>query len=1565
MPDTLDNEKISLPSAGRRFALIVGCNNSSYIPPDWSTLESAEKDARDVAYHLEQLTSGFKLLRPAITGEDATAPNIRQAMRELVKRRTKDDSLLFYFSGHAQPMKNDVFLVTHDFSKEDVDVDPDGYLSRRWLRDVLYNSKGAGNVLIILDCCYAGNITNVREDFLQINFRELLDAWDAGTNDKGPPDRSRLYLAAAGYNAQAEEKDGHGIMTRYLIQALAGDERIMDQEGKVDVYSLHKFLLNHMSNISPLSGEIAQEYVLAYHPELSVHYRKNKEEPMLQQIYEHIKNQARPPFRDTMLCEGALFEHLDRTKIADFLSKPLVRQDPRFSPSISEQEQLERLGFLRDTHPTYGALLCFGEDPSQWVESAITHCYDSSKSTDSETLSDDKKYRKGLLHQFEESSDFLFKHLKSIRTISKEGGKDELEIPYRVFWEALANALMHREYEGRTDLITVEIHRDQIEISSPGVPPENISVESLLKEHSSHRRNPQIAEIFHLYGIVEERGKGIEKMLRFMEEVGLPEPKFEITRDKRFKVTLYRPVEVPSHELHGLYMWIEADLHRYRNLREKFVNLSQVFDDWLASEPQKRGRRIRVLWLQGEEGIHRNQALMSCLVGVPRGHPTMYDAGTDSGLLAETLNQFISSESYPIPPLISIEQSDEDHRTAWTNVRNTLASVERHFAEGHQAYPRLIVAGTGEQAQEAWQILQEHMEIKIIDTKGRDLERPYSFHGVHGMDSATVFGDDIFNRGLPITAKRLFGREDELETLTRAWNSERCRILSLVASGGTGKSALVNTWLSQMHDQDYLGARKVFAWSFYSQGTKENLVSADMFVNQAITWLAPDEPIPLNPWAQGLTLARLIKKHRFLLVLDGLEPLQHPLSAPDVGGQLTDDSIRALLEELSDPSDWKGLCVITTRVPLMDLRRFEDGKQKEMGRVVQLELENLDYQAGAALLKYLIKTDARQRDLEKAVEEVQGHALAITLLGNYLRDVHHGDLAGRFDLEKLTVAGREGGHARQIMASYVQWLQKNRRFSELALLHVIGLFDRPAPPAAMSALLKGMDRNLYLAELDRVGSDVWNRCVDSLRGMGLLNKENPEWPGTIDAHPLVREHFRDELQRGDGQLWTEGNRILFAYYRDTAPPLPDDSKGMNILYAAVNHGCAAGLYQEVFDELLLTRIWRGRRAAFSTRRLGMIGSDLVALSNYFQHRQWTQLRELTLSERARVLILTNAGVRLRQLGRLVEARQCFGAVMREIESSSVEAQESEDASYAAAQYCELLVIAGKLIGTNGDHDAALINGQIAIVYADRGNDPYFSMHARSSLAEVHFMLGDLEKANALFGEARAIEQKRHPKPPFLYSQSLFRYGYYLIETGRANKLLADAHQRVDWGTNGEDSSLLSKAIRLLILGAAQRALIKSAKRSQRMRAFIDETEKILNDSIIEFRRAGYADYTVRGLLERAFFYRIRHFAEDYHKALEDLDQATFEAERGQMELLYADILLQRLACYLDFWPTMSNTERADIRDKAAKTLKEATDLIEKLHYRRRQAMLADLQTVAAELGVPDEPFGTNNHGAHP
>jgi tetratricopeptide (TPR) repeat protein len=991
---------------------------------------------------------------------------------------------------------------------------------------------------------------------------------------------------------------------------------------------------------------------------------------------------------------------------------------------------------------------------------------------------------------------------------------------------------------------------------------------------------------------------------------------------------------------------------RLPGLQCEFRGLAEVFDEWLTvSEQRKRGDdMLRVFWIESEPTPHRAKALLACLSrGGINGRP-VYDAHRDLGRAADGLRASLQRRFPPRTSLIGADiESGDDLSRIWNSIREHVEEARRlidfgHPARGVDPYPRLIVAGTGAQRWAAHRAASDYVIIDAFDVNGLPRRRSRSF-SPGGDDVANVLPgyEDVYNRGLPMTARKLFGRRHELETLREAWTAEDPRVLSVVASGGTGKSALINAWLRDMQESGYGGAEKVLAWSFYSQGTKDNLVSADPFINFALQWLGDPEAVPLPPITKGTRLANMIKKKRFLLVLDGLEPLQHPLTARNVGGRLTDDSMRALLEELAKP-DWNGLCLVTTRVPVTDLEveEFE-------GHAERLDLDNLDTGDAIDLLRERTGNPGTSgKELRAAVTDVQCHALAVTLLGNYIRDVKGGDIRGRADLEALMVDVHEGGHARRIMASYVRWLQGVNSMAELAILDVIGLFDRPAEVEALNALLDDAEIVPYSAGLDHVGGARWNACVDGLRKMGLLTAEIPDSPGAIDAHPLVREHFRDVARTRRAGFWERGNRVLFDYFQKKVPVRrPDDNASMSILYAAVTHGSAAGLHQAVFDDVLLPRIWHDRRTIYSTRRLGMTGTDLVALSNYFDHRQWTELYDLPLTTTAQVLIRTNAGVRLRQLGRLPEARRCFGKVVDVISPDTATPEQLDDASYASAQYCELLVIAGRLTGDEGENDTALAAASRAVSLSAKGGEAYFRMHALSSQAEVYFMLGNLAGSDEYFERARRIDRDQKPKPPFLYSQGLFRYGYYLIETGRADEVLAGERADPDWGRNGEDSSLLSRAIRSLVLGAAHRALVEAGRRELAVQA-----ERILDDSINEFRAAGYADYLVRGLLERAHFYRACRRADDFGRAMADLDKAARHAKSGEMDLLYADILLQRSACYLDFWPVMGTSQREECQSKIVDALRGAVALVRETHYHRRMDALRDLAAEAAGFGIP-------------
>ena len=71
---------------------------------------------------------------------------------------------------------------------------------------------------------------------------------------------------------------------------------------------------------------------------------------------------------------------------------------------------------------------------------------------------------------------------------------------------------------------------------------------------------------------------------------------------------------------------------------------------------------------------------------------------------------------------------------------------------------------------------------------------------------------------LPVTGSDVFGREEDIAFLDRAWANKNVNVVTIVAWGGVGKSTLINHWLRRMAAQHYRSAELVFGWSFYRQG---------------------------------------------------------------------------------------------------------------------------------------------------------------------------------------------------------------------------------------------------------------------------------------------------------------------------------------------------------------------------------------------------------------------------------------------------------------------------------------------------------------------------------------------------------------------------------------------------------------------------------------------------------------------------------------------------------------------------------------------------------------------------
>ena len=89
-------------------------------------------------------------------------------------------------------------------------------------------------------------------------------------------------------------------------------------------------------------------------------------------------------------------------------------------------------------------------------------------------------------------------------------------------------------------------------------------------------------------------------------------------------------------------------------------------------------------------------------------------------------------------------------------------------------------------------------------------------------------------------------------------------------------------------------------------------------MRSTVTWFGDENPTAGSARDRGLRLAELVRRERTLLILDGLEPLQHPPGP--LGGRLKDPALAALIRSLARSTD--GLLVISTREAVDDVKKL-------------------------------------------------------------------------------------------------------------------------------------------------------------------------------------------------------------------------------------------------------------------------------------------------------------------------------------------------------------------------------------------------------------------------------------------------------------------------------------------------------------------------------------------------------------------------------------------------------------------------------------------------------------------
>ena len=246
---------------------------------------------------------------------------------------------------------------------------------------------------------------------------------------------------------------------------------------------------------------------------------------------------------DKQPVDGTGFGTLD-----DAFWKPLVSAEGAADPELA----LEKMGLLAvDQNGTLratvaGVLLC-SSSPEHWLPNA---CITATRYRGADRASgqlDSQLIGGPLDKQVREALAFAVRNM-SVAARKEPARQDLPQYSERALFEALVNAVVHRDYSIRGSRIRLAMFEDRLEICSPGSLPNNLTIESMGERQST--RNEVLTSILgrmNVGGIegvggrqffMERRGDGVPIIRRETQELSGALPNFRLVDEAELCLTI-------------------------------------------------------------------------------------------------------------------------------------------------------------------------------------------------------------------------------------------------------------------------------------------------------------------------------------------------------------------------------------------------------------------------------------------------------------------------------------------------------------------------------------------------------------------------------------------------------------------------------------------------------------------------------------------------------------------------------------------------------------------------------------------------------------------------------------------------------------------------------------------------------------------------------------------------------------------------------------------------------------------------------------------------------------------
>lgn len=214
-------------------------------------------------------------------------------------------------------------------------------------------------------------------------------------------------------------------------------------------------------------------------------------------------------------------------------------------PQPATEDDLRNRGVLTEMggtlHPTLYGLLAFGKEPQRFPQTASfwVECvaYGGTDRAGEVLLVGEGKGR--IDEQVRRAVGWL-RSLGRREAYASLVREDTPLVSEKALREAVVNAVVHRDYAITGSKVLLEVFRDRIDVTSPGLLPNHMSVESVRSGGHPRSRNELMAYYMTTAGLMEQRGRGWPVMRRAMLEFNGTDPRLHQDEGGRYvRVTLY------------------------------------------------------------------------------------------------------------------------------------------------------------------------------------------------------------------------------------------------------------------------------------------------------------------------------------------------------------------------------------------------------------------------------------------------------------------------------------------------------------------------------------------------------------------------------------------------------------------------------------------------------------------------------------------------------------------------------------------------------------------------------------------------------------------------------------------------------------------------------------------------------------------------------------------------------------------------------------------------------------------------------------------------------------------